>query len=79
MLYFFSKLQLINQSINFYSHFYLGRINCIIATDVAARGLDLPNVSLVVHYDVPQSPENFLHRSGRTGRAGKPVLAEYLI
>merc|ERR1719352_1705893 len=51
--------------------FRSGRYRCLIATDVAARGLDLPDVNLVVHYDAPQDTESFLHRSGRTGRAGK--------
>ncbi|GMH35171.1 hypothetical protein BSKO_03039 [Bryopsis sp. KO-2023] len=48
-----------------------GKFNTLVATDVAARGLDIPNVDLVVHYDMPDSGETFLHRSGRTGRAGK--------
>ena len=39
----------------------------MVATDVAARGLDIPNVDLVVHYEMPQDEETFLHRSGRTG------------
>ena len=45
---------------------------------MAARGLDIPNVDLVVHYDVPQDNEAFLHRSGRTGRAGKTGTAVVL-
>lgn len=48
-----------------------GRFNVLIATDVAARGLDIPNVDLVIHYELPNTSELFVHRSGRTGRAGK--------
>ncbi|XP_047334977.1 DEAD-box ATP-dependent RNA helicase 53, mitochondrial-like [Impatiens glandulifera] len=48
-----------------------GRINVLVATDVAARGLDVPNVDLVIHYELPSTSEVFVHRSGRTGRAGK--------
>ncbi|WOG91844.1 hypothetical protein DCAR_0311099 [Daucus carota subsp. sativus] len=48
-----------------------GQFNVLIATDVAARGLDVPNVDLVIHYELPNSSEIFVHRSGRTGRAGK--------
>eukprot|EP00803_Ostreobium_quekettii_P002508 evm.model.scf_779.5 EVM.evm.TU.scf_779.5 scf_779:35823-41684(-) len=51
--------------------FRKGKFSVLVATDVAARGLDIPNVDLVVHYDIPQDSEAFLHRSGRTGRAGK--------
>lgn len=48
-----------------------GRVNVLIATDVAARGLDIPNVSLVVNYDQPQNYSDYIHRIGRTGRAGQ--------
>ncbi|WOK99532.1 hypothetical protein Cni_G08244 [Canna indica] len=48
-----------------------GRFNILIATDVAARGLDIANVDLVVHFEMPSTSEIFVHRSGRTGRAGK--------
>lgn len=47
------------------------RANVCIATDVAARGLDLPDLDLVIHADIPKNPEALLHRSGRTGRAGR--------
>jgi superfamily II DNA/RNA helicase len=50
--------------------FRAGGFNCLVATDVAARGLDVPSVDLVLQYDVPAKVEPFLHRSGRTGRAG---------
>ncbi len=47
-----------------------GRARVCVATDVAARGIDLPGLELVVHADLPTNPETLLHRSGRTGRAG---------
>uniref|UniRef100_A0A7S3LKJ9 RNA helicase n=1 Tax=Aplanochytrium stocchinoi TaxID=215587 RepID=A0A7S3LKJ9_9STRA len=47
------------------------RVKCLIATDVAARGLDIPEVDLVIHYELPQQKESFVHRTGRTGRAGR--------
>jgi len=46
-----------------------GRYEVLVATDIAARGLDITNVSHVVNYDVPQHPEDYIHRIGRTGRA----------
>lgn len=48
-----------------------GRARVCIATDVAARGLDLPDLSLVIHADLPNNRDTLLHRSGRTGRAGR--------
>jgi len=46
-----------------------GRFELLVATDIAARGLDVPEVSHVINYDVPQHPEDYVHRIGRTGRA----------
>ncbi|HBP88928.1 MAG TPA: heavy metal transporter, partial [Nitrospiraceae bacterium] len=51
--------------------FRAGKTELLVATDVAARGLDIPHVSHVVNYDVPSSPEAYVHRIGRTGRAGR--------
>ncbi|MCR6673054.1 DEAD/DEAH box helicase [Devosia ginsengisoli] len=48
-----------------------GRAHICVATDVAARGIDLPNLDLVIHADLPTNPDTLLHRSGRTGRAGR--------
>jgi ATP-dependent RNA helicase RhlE len=48
-----------------------GRARVLIATDIAARGLDVDAVSHVINYDVPAAPEDYVHRVGRTGRAGK--------
>ncbi|KAJ0975950.1 hypothetical protein J5N97_017915 [Dioscorea zingiberensis] len=55
--------------------FRSGRFNVLVATDVAARGLDIPNVDLVVHFEIPNTSEIFVHRSGRTGRAGNKGTA----
>ena len=51
--------------------FRSGKTNILVATDVAARGLDIEGVVMVVNYDIPDSPETYVHRIGRTGRAGK--------
>ncbi|XP_058833519.1 ATP-dependent RNA helicase DDX24 [Topomyia yanbarensis] len=51
----------------------------LIATDVAARGLDIPNVDHVIHYQVPKTTENYVHRSGRTARASKEGITVLLI
>jgi superfamily II DNA/RNA helicase len=47
-----------------------GRTRVLVATDIAARGLDVDSVSHVINYDVPGAPEDYVHRIGRTGRAG---------
>jgi ATP-dependent RNA helicase DeaD len=52
-----------------------GRARVLVATDVAARGIDLPNLSLVIHVELPRDAETLQHRSGRTGRAGKKGTA----
>ncbi|MGL4910071.1 MAG: DEAD/DEAH box helicase [Cetobacterium sp.] len=53
------------------SGFRNGTYNILVATDIAARGLDIPQVTHVINYDLPKTPEAFTHRSGRTGRANK--------
>ncbi len=55
--------------------FKAGKLQALVATDVAARGLDMENLSHVVNFDLPQTPEDYVHRIGRTGRAGKSGTA----
>lgn len=52
-----------------------GRVSILVATDVAARGLDISGLPLVVNFELPKSPEDYVHRIGRTGRAGSEGLA----
>lgn len=56
-----------------------GRARVCIATDVAARGIDLPNLELVIHADIPKNREILLHRSGRTGRAGRKGVCTLIV
>jgi ATP-dependent RNA helicase DeaD len=56
-----------------------GRARVLVATDVAARGLDLPALALVIHADLPNDTETLLHRSGRTGRAGNKGLSMLIV
>jgi len=56
-----------------------GRARVCIATDVAARGIDLPNLELVVHADLPSNSDTLLHRSGRTGRAGRKGVSALIV
>ena len=56
-----------------------GRSRVCVATDVAARGIDLPNLDLVIHADLPSNPDTLLHRSGRTGRAGRKGVCVLIV
>ena len=58
------RLQVINAFKN-------GKLKCLVATDVAARGIDVDNLAMVVNFDLPNEAENYVHRIGRTARAGK--------
>jgi ATP-dependent RNA helicase SrmB len=64
---------------NAISRFREGSVNVLLATDVAARGIDLPDVSHVINYDLPRSADIYLHRIGRTARAGKKGIAISLV
>jgi ATP-dependent RNA helicase DeaD len=57
------------------SRFRTGQLQMLVATDVAARGLDVNSLSHVINYSLPDDPEAYIHRSGRTGRAGKSGIA----
>lgn len=64
-----------NQRNSVMGQFRSGAIEILVATDVAARGLDIEGVSHVYNYDIPQDPESYVHRIGRTGRAGRKGAA----
>jgi ATP-dependent RNA helicase DeaD len=87
-----SKLQEAGQSVDEYhgnlsqiqrerlvKRFREGRIKMVVATDIAARGLDVENLSHVINYDLPDNAETYIHRIGRTGRAGKTGTAIALV
>ncbi len=57
------------------NNFKRGKTNILVATDIAARGIDVSNLSYVVNYDLPNVPETYIHRIGRTGRAGAGGVA----
>lgn len=59
--------------------FKKGDIDILVATDVAARGLDIPDVTHVINFSIPQNPDSYIHRIGRTGRAGKSGIAITLV
>ena len=58
-----------NERVDALEGFKAGRYEVMVATDIAARGIDIAGVSHVINYDVPQHPEDYVHRIGRTGRA----------
>lgn len=68
-----------NQRLNTLRKFKDGSLNCLIATDVAARGIDVDDVTHIINYDIPQNTEAYVHRIGRTGRANKEGTAYTLV
>lgn len=68
-----------NQRINTLKRFKEGNLEFLVATDVAARGIDVENVSHVINYDLPQDVESYVHRIGRTGRANREGTAYTLV
>lgn len=68
-----------NQRINTLRKFKEGSLEFLIATDVAARGIDVENVTHVINYDLPQEVESYVHRIGRTGRANREGIAYTLV
>ena len=63
------------QRLNTLNKFKSGKLNLLIATDVAARGIDVEDVTHVINYDLPQDTESYVHRIGRTGRANREGIA----
>lgn len=68
-----------NQRMNTLKKFKQGNLDFLVATDVAARGIDVDNVTHVINYDLPQDVESYVHRIGRTGRANKKGTAYTLV
>ncbi|WPC41396.1 DEAD/DEAH box helicase [Clostridium sp. JS66] len=68
-----------NQRLNTLRKFKEGTLDFLVATDVAARGIDVDDVSHVINYDLPQDMESYVHRIGRTGRANKEGIAYSLV
>jgi ATP-dependent RNA helicase RhlE len=64
-----------NQRQNALEAFKKGQVRILVATEIAARGIDVKDIALVVNFDLPDDPDNYVHRIGRTGRAGKTGVA----
>ena len=59
--------------------FKAGERTILVATDVASRGLDIPSVDMVVNYDIPENPKDYVHRVGRTARAGRSGVSVAMV
>ncbi|MES2646765.1 MAG: DEAD/DEAH box helicase [Bacteroidota bacterium] len=68
-----------NNRFNTIQHFKDGRYRVLIATDIIARGIDIAEVSHVINFDIPEEPEHYIHRIGRTGRADKKGISISLV
>mmetsp|Transcript_7848 Transcript_7848/g.19090 ORF Transcript_7848/g.19090 Transcript_7848/m.19090 type:complete len:399 (-) Transcript_7848:3344-4540(-) len=68
-----------NKRLEILQKFRLGKIKILIATDLASRGLDIPNVDLVINYDLPNLAKEYVHRIGRTARAGRSGRAVNIV
>ena len=68
-----------NQRTRALQQFTRGRVKALVATDVAARGIHVDGVNSVIHYDLPEDPKDYLHRSGRTARAGAEGVVVSLV
>ena len=64
-----------NQRTRTLDNFKSGRLQVLVATDIAARGIDIDGISHVINYDLPNEPKSYVHRIGRTGRAGAKGIA----
>ncbi len=61
----------LNQRVQALDGFKVGKFRVLVATDIAARGIDVTHIEVVINYDIPEAPDDYVHRIGRTGRAGK--------
>jgi len=69
-------LQLMLFMVTKHNAFKEGSVQALVATDVAARGLDISDLPMVINYEIPSAPEDYVHRIGRTGRAGASGVAK---
>lgn len=74
----YGSMELTNRMHNL-SLFQKNQLPILVVTDVAARGLDIPIVNTVIHFDCPSSPKLFVHRTGRTARGGRDGAAVVLV